>query len=349
MARRFVLPVRVGYKHVPVLCRSPFALPQLQRVGCLSRNMRRWTQTATSPPHYGKFRVSCNHYGNCVTRKGGLIACSACTEHGQWHLPAGSTVATGGGHTCAVRADGRLICFGWNNEGQCDVPADLGPVLAVAAGAGHTCAVRADGQLICFGWNEKGLCDVPADLGPVLAVAAGQFHTCAVRADGRLICFGWNNEGQCDVPADLGPVLGVTACRQMVGSSVLDGTRMGSAMCQQIWDQFWQSQLALVTRVLCGQMVSSPVLDGMRKGCVMYQQIWDQFWQSQLAVVKLAQCGQMVSSFVLDAMAEMGSVTSHQIWDQFSGSLSYLCCAEGTDGQLVCYGDNFYGKSHVPR
>ena len=79
-----------------------------------------------------------------------------------------------------MRADGQLICFGDNFSGQCDVPADLGPVLAVSAGTFHTCAMRADGQLVCFGESRYGQCDVPADLGPVLAVAAGYLHTCAV-------------------------------------------------------------------------------------------------------------------------------------------------------------------------
>ena len=112
----------------------------VQGVGYLSGNTLRWTQTATFPPHYGKFRVSCNHYSNCVARKGGLIACSACTGHEQlgqgWAVAAGSHYH----HTCAVWADGRLICFGSNEDGQCDVPSDLGPVLTVAAGFGHTCS-----------------------------------------------------------------------------------------------------------------------------------------------------------------------------------------------------------------
>ena len=91
--------------------------------------------------------------------------------------------------TCAVRSDGQLVCFGANGCGQCDVPADLGPVLAVAAGRFHTCAVRADGQLVCFGDNDDWRCDVPADLVPVLAVAAGSFsYLCsASRWSARLL------------------------------------------------------------------------------------------------------------------------------------------------------------------
>ena len=93
------------------------------------------------------------------------------------------------------------------------MPADLGPVWAVAVGGYHTCAVRTDGRLICFGRNQNRQCNVPADLGPVLAVAAGDDHTCAVRADGRLVCFGWNEDGQCDVeiPVDVAEPKAATA------------------------------------------------------------------------------------------------------------------------------------------
>ena len=46
------------------------------------------------------------------------------------------------------------------NPGSVTVPEDLGPVLAVSAGNAHTCAVRADGSLVCFG-DCHGKCEVP--------------------------------------------------------------------------------------------------------------------------------------------------------------------------------------------
>ena len=102
-----------------------------------------------------------------------------------------------------------------------------------------------DGQLVCFGLNRDGQCDVPADLGPILAVSAGRYHTCAMRPDGQLVCFGYSRDGQCDVPADLGPVLAVSTadsirvqCGQMVSSSALDAMVMDSETCQHIWHQF---------------------------------------------------------------------------------------------------------------
>ena len=92
--------------------------------------------------------------------------------------------------------------------GRCDVPTDLGAVMAVSAGDDHTCAVRSDGQLVCFGSNADGQSEVPTDLGAVVGVSAGYRHTCAIRSDGQLVCFGINGYGQCDVPTGFGSSCG---------------------------------------------------------------------------------------------------------------------------------------------
>ena len=86
-----------------------------------------------------------------------------------------------------------------NRSNEVAVPSDLRAVVAVAAGDSHTCAVQADGRLVC-GRNYSGQCTVPADLGAVAAVAAGNSHTSVLLADGSLACFGANSSGQCDIP-----------------------------------------------------------------------------------------------------------------------------------------------------
>jgi len=107
-------------------------------------------------------------------------------------------VAAGDRHTCALQADGKLVCFGDNRYGQCDVPAGVGPVVAVAAGYGHTCALQADGKLVCFGDNEDGRCDVPAGVGPVVA--------------------------QCDIPVELG-LIHAALGGQVIGSQFVNTAR----------------------------------------------------------------------------------------------------------------------------
>jgi len=120
-------------------------------------------------------------------------------------LGACSRVAAGWRHSIAIRSDGGVRCWGWNEYDQCNTPADLGPCSSVAGGVYHTIALRSDGGVRCWGNNGFGQCDTPADLGPCSSVAGGEFHTIALRSDGSIRCWGNNDYGQCDTPADLGP------------------------------------------------------------------------------------------------------------------------------------------------
>ena len=161
-------------------------------------------------------------------------------------------------HTCAVRSDGQLVCFGLSDFGQRDVPTDLGAVVAVSAGDGHTCAVRSDGQLVCFGLSDFGQCDVPTDLGAVVAVSArfpknmcneirwSGWFALELTAPDNAMCrreFGSSCGSLSRRPSH------VCSEIRMVSWSALDGTTSDSAMCRRIWEQLWQSQQAPVTHV----------------------------------------------------------------------------------------------------
>ena len=195
-----------------------FTRPRLQHASCLSSTHRR-TWSLTLPLNFGS--------SNKGVREGSRPACLARCRLEQRDAPAGLgavvAVSAGYSHTCAVRSDGQLACFGSNASWHCNVPAGLGDVVAVSAGFSHTCAVRSDGQLACFGSNEFGQCNVPAGLGPVVAVSSGYCNTCAVRSDGQLACFGSNGDGKCNVPAGLGPVLTVSAGRSHTCAVRSDG------------------------------------------------------------------------------------------------------------------------------
>ena len=105
-------------------------------------------------------------------------------------------IDAGGNHTCAVRENGTLICWGNNGDGQSDYPAGSFP--SVSAGSNHTCAVRENGALVCWGNNRQGQTDAPE--GSFRSVSAGSNHTCAVRENGALVCWGDNHDGQTDAP-----------------------------------------------------------------------------------------------------------------------------------------------------
>ena len=107
-----------------------------------------------------------------------------------------TAVSAGGSHTCGLRTDAVMECWGENNSGQSRPPG--GRFIAVDAGVFHTCGIRTDATITCWGSNDEGQADAPA--GEFSAVSAGYLHTCGVRTDGTVECWGDNTYGQSRQP-----------------------------------------------------------------------------------------------------------------------------------------------------
>jgi alpha-tubulin suppressor-like RCC1 family protein len=139
-------------------------------------------------------------------------------------------LAAGGYHTCALRSNGTVLCWGRPYEGQLGIgrnPTNTGPAtvpgisnaVAITAGAYHTCALLAGGTVQCWGRNGNGqIGDGTTDtawspttvrgLTGVKAIAAGTgggvigaaqlggYHTCGLRSNGMVSCWGHNNDGE---------------------------------------------------------------------------------------------------------------------------------------------------------
>ena len=80
----------------------------------------------------------------------------------------------------AAYADGAVVCWGANYDGQCNTPAGLTSVTQIAGGYEHTIALKSDGTVACWGDNGYGQCNPPAGLASVTQIAGGGFHTIAL-------------------------------------------------------------------------------------------------------------------------------------------------------------------------
>ena len=103
-----------------------------------------------------------------------------------------AAITVGYGHSCALRADGTITCWGNNRAGEADAPD--GQFSAVAAGGHHSCGLRAGGSITCWGLNGSGAADAPD--GQFSTVTAGASHSCGQRTDGTHACWSSEREGQ---------------------------------------------------------------------------------------------------------------------------------------------------------
>lgn len=131
------------------------------------------------------------------------------------------SVAAGAAHTCGVKSDGSLSCWGRNNELQAGNTGE-NPIRTprlvntehswrqVAIGQSHSCALRTDGSLWCWGSNASEDADYPigeqamwqlSDPTPIgdgrwTALTSHWSHNCAITDSHELWCWGHNDAGQ---------------------------------------------------------------------------------------------------------------------------------------------------------
>ncbi|MEM7130102.1 MAG: RCC1 repeat-containing protein [Chloroflexota bacterium] len=186
--------------------------------------------------------VGWNH--TCVLNLSGTVNCWGSNYAGQLgdgtnlsgttpttvkDLPVGiRSISAGGEHTCALSAEGSVLCWGSNEYGQLgngqktnsNVPVDVeglgSGIIAVAAGSEHTCAVTEAGTVKCWGHNHDGALGdgtnvdsaIPVDVqglaSAVTAIAVDRSwissFTCTLTAEGRVLCWGSNTVGQLGLP-----------------------------------------------------------------------------------------------------------------------------------------------------
>ena len=56
-------------------------------------------------------------------------------------------------HTCGLKTDGSVVCWGSNDYRQAMPPDET--FQQVSAGGVHTCGVKTNGQLVCWGNNTN--------------------------------------------------------------------------------------------------------------------------------------------------------------------------------------------------
>jgi LPXTG-site transpeptidase (sortase) family protein len=144
-----------------------------------------------------------NH--SCGLKADNSIVCWGYNFYGQLDVPDPNSnfkqLSIGTYHSCGLKNDGSIICWGYNSDGQSIEPSPNTGFRQVSAGASHTCGLKTDGSLSCWGSNSDGESTVPATNSNFVQVSTGSDHTCGLKSDGSIVCWGSNLLSKATVPA----------------------------------------------------------------------------------------------------------------------------------------------------
>ena len=99
-------------------------------------------------------------------------------------------IAAGQIHTCGLKTDNSILCWGRMNSPSPEnlaVDAKVLTFLDVSSGPDYSCGIETDGTVLCFG-NCDAIQDVPHDT--FVQIASADQYSCGVKKDGTLSCWG---------------------------------------------------------------------------------------------------------------------------------------------------------------
>jgi alpha-tubulin suppressor-like RCC1 family protein len=270
-------------------------------------------------------------------------------------------IACGGHHSCALRSNGTIACWGSNVHGELGdgstmtrmAPINVEGITSatqIALGDGRSCARVGDGTVRCWGSGDTTPKEVPSVVAAT-SVAVGSAHACVVEA-GFARCWGANDDGQ----------LG-------------DGTKKAHALPERVVDLRDVVQLALGDHHSCARLE-----DGSARcwGCGEWGQLGNGGNDSHLTPQPVSG---LLAAIDLSARSELTAATRHDgvlvLWgrvpssgvlrDELGRSIGreYVTipsvlgdypdvvevtlgaafgCARNIRNELRCFGDNDFGQ-----
>lgn len=272
-------------------------------------------------------------------------------------------------HTCAVKDDGSMWCWGRNNQhqlglGETGGPQEVQPVQVgtdldwdkvTTCGSPCSCALRTDQSLWCWGALLVFAAPLAEDPAPISSpavqwrsVAGGDLHVCGIDTTNVLWCVGKNIYGQLGTGAfsieETAPVVvtgGHSWRKVAAGVNFTCALELDSTLW--CWGSNVQGQLGQGTM---GYGINSPVqvgtaawLDislGATHACGVRSDATLWCWGSNNS-------GELGQGSISPAVLQPAQVGSDAWWKSVHVG-SAFSCARREDDSLWCWGDNQHGQ-----
>lgn len=224
-------------------------------------------------------------------------------------------VSAGYDHTCAIRANGRVVCWGSDDQGQSSPPGEV--FRQVSAGGRHSCGLKSDNRIVCWGSSLFGSERAQnSPVGEFTQVSAGAFHSCGLRTDGLVACWG--------LSVSYGGLKLSTERFQEVDSGALKTCGLKSDDRIVCWDWEGKSSSNLVTPPPGGEFLQ--VSAGANPSCGVKTNGSVTCWWGPNSSGPTEPAGSYV---------------------QISAGNDHFCGVKA-DGQLACWGDSEHRKTTPP-
>jgi alpha-tubulin suppressor-like RCC1 family protein len=109
---------------------------------------------------------------------------------------------------CGQNGKGQLGSVSGRSQSSTPVDVyDITTATSIDLGCEHSCAVLSNGKVKCWGWNNNGLLDIgntndrtsPVEVSGIsnaTSIALGGSHSCALLTDGKMMCWDRNDYGK---------------------------------------------------------------------------------------------------------------------------------------------------------
>ncbi|MDE2959307.1 MAG: trypsin-like peptidase domain-containing protein, partial [Chloroflexota bacterium] len=151
------------------------------------------TPTPTRQAAVGDYQqVSGFAWHSCALKNNGSIVCWGKDSFGEATPPAGAfrQVTAGSIQTCGLRTDGQIVCWGRA------FTQPEGDFHQISAGQMHTCGVKTNGRVACWGGEDAYTGQSAPTVDEFKQVTAGSKYSCGVKTNARVVCWGRNDYGQ---------------------------------------------------------------------------------------------------------------------------------------------------------